>query len=184
MRCRYIDHVIPELDALLADSDAAALADWPMDRLRAVRADCAEGETAVSFARRLSQGRLDIVGYEARRRQGTASGDVNELLFELPDILTDGGGGAAGTRRVTVEDPGAIAEALVSELDGIASPSDLAGVGTLTDDRLAALIASLGNFEQALSAVRRSLFDRLDDLQGEIARRYRDGEASVDALLR
>ena len=175
--------MIPELDALLSDRESAPLADWPMDRLRAVRAECAEGETAVSFARRLSQGRLDIVGHEVRQRQGEEGGDMNELLFELPDILTDGGGGAAGMRRVTVEQPGEIAEALVAELDGIASPSDLAGVADLADDRLAELVTSLGNFEQALSGIRRSLFDRIDDLQGEIAPRYRDGEASVDSLL-
>lgn len=183
-RCgRYIDGVIPELENLLVDTSGESLATWPMDRLRSVRAECADGETAVSFARRLSQGRLDIVGHEVRRRQGDATGDVNELLFELPDILTDGAGGAAGMRRVTVEEPGEVAEALIARLDAIASPSDLAGVSELDDARLATLVADLGDVEQALSGIRRQLFDRIDDLQGEIARRYRDGEASVDSLL-
>ncbi len=175
--------MIPELEALVADTTSEALADWTMDRLRSVRAECAAGETAVSFARRLSQGRLDIVGHEVGRRSGTVTGDLNELLFELPDILTDGAGGGAGTRRVTVEDPGPVAEALVARLDAIASPSDLAGVAELDDDRLGGLVNELGEFERSLSGTRRALFDRIDLLQGEIARRYRDGEASVDSLL-
>jgi hypothetical protein len=40
------------------------------------------------------------------------------------------------------------------------------------------------DFENDLSALRRRLHERIDALQAEIGRRYRDGEASVDSLLR
>lgn len=37
--------------------------------------------------------------------------------------------------------------------------------------------------EQEVSGVRRRLHAQIDQLQAEITRRYRSGEASVDALL-
>src|SRR5438045_1013929 len=38
-------------------------------------------------------------------------------------------------------------------------------------------------FAREVSSTRRQLFDRIDALQGEITRRYRTGEASVESLL-
>lgn len=166
-----------------------------MDRLRSIRVQLNEAEADVSFIRRVSQGRLDIVGHEVERRSGGADGqDVDapsSLLFEMPDIMSDsqdGSGpgprsaGAVG-RAVTVLEPGQIALAMVETLDRIASPSQLSGVQTVHEADLADLFDSLREFELELSSIRRQLHDRIDTIQDEIARRYRDGEATVDALL-
>jgi hypothetical protein len=41
----------------------------------------------------------------------------------------------------------------------------------------------LDALEAEVSKLRQALFDRIDTLQAEITRRYRDGQAQVDDLL-
>lgn len=188
-----------DLQRLLADDLLTDAQSQPMDRLRSIRVQLNQAEGDVSFVRRVSQGRLDIVGHEVERRSGGGNGPnggdgpaaspgpaepgVNDLLFDMPDILADESSGSARGRSVAVGEPGPIAEALLASLDAIASPSQLSGVAGLTQGDLADLVDTLRQFEIELSAARRALHDRIDGIQDEIARRYRDGEASVDALL-
>lgn len=164
-----------------------------IDRLRSIRGELSAAESDVSFVRRITQGRLDIVGHEVDQRAGTAkpaaAGDPSKLLFDMPDILTDADGptgqrksGGSG-RAVAVLEPGEIALSMVEELDGIVSPSQLTGIQAVGQAEMADLFDALRQFEIELSSIRRELHDRIDTIQDEIARRYRDGEASVDALL-
>ncbi|MEM9564887.1 MAG: hypothetical protein AAGA93_19855 [Actinomycetota bacterium] len=181
-----------DLQRLLSDDLLADLSNRPMDELRSIRDELTRAEGDISLVRRIAQGRLDIVGREVGRRSDGASSepsteDPTELLFAMPDILADGDGAArsAGAARLTpVDEPGPVALASIESLDGVASPNELSGVGDLDGADLAALFDRLRSFEIELSAVRRTLHERIDGLQDEIARRYRDGEASVDALLR
>ncbi len=169
-----------------------------MERLRNIRIELTEAEGDVSFIRRVTQGRLDIVGHEVERRAGGTEAipgldPSSALLFDMPGILTDadtsgsgarsGGARSGGGRAIAVLEPGRIALAMVDQLDGIASPSQLSGVQDVDEAQLADLFGALREFEVGLSDIRRQLHDRIDTIQDEIARRYRDGEASVDALL-
>src|SRR5437879_5687263 len=54
---------------------------------------------------------------------------------------------------------------------------------SIDDDRLNGLAQSLQALEADVSGRRRSVFERLDAVQQELARRYRSGDASVDSLL-
>lgn len=177
-----------DLQRLLADDCLKGINEMPLDRLRGLRVEASAAEGDVSFVRRVAQGRLDIVGHEAKVRAGGESSTetkVDDLLFEMPDILTDAPteGNQRVPRAVPVLEPGDIALALVDKLNGIASPADLSGVSDLDKGQLADLFDTLREFEVEMSTVRRQLHDRIDAMQDEIARRYRDGEASVDALL-
>jgi hypothetical protein len=166
--------------------------------------ELSQAEGDVSFVRRVAQGRLDIAGHEvARREAGGVNGDdspqvatASGLLFDMPDILTDPdrrpGFDPDGSvsdevslpqRNVEVLEPGPIALELFERLDEAASPHALSGVEALPSAMLADLFDRLRQFELELSAMRRALHDRIDTIQDEIARRYRDGEASVEALL-
>jgi hypothetical protein len=179
-----------DLQRLLADDLLNDFSTRPMDRLRSIRTELTEAEGDVSFARRLAQGRMDIVGYEVERRSGVTDATAADrgptaLLFDMPDILTDAGPGSrGGGRQVQVAEPGPVALALVETLDRIAAPSQLSGIASVEAAGLGDLFEGLREFEVELSTIRRSLHDRIDSIQDEIARRYRDGEASVDALLR
>lgn len=174
----------PELDQLLSADLPSGIEDRPLEELRDLRRRSQEWESAVSLARRVAQGRLDIVDYELRRRQGVQQRDEgSELLFDLPDILADGSSGAAG-RVVSVDAPAAALEALTRLLDDIVDVSVLCRPHEVPDQQLPALLEQLRRGEEELSGARRALHERIDLLQAEIGRRYRDGEASVDCLLR
>lgn len=175
-----------DLERLLAKDLLPDITAVPLSDLRDLRVDCSGAEGDVSFVRRVAQGRLDIVGHEARRRAGAVDGEpeLSDLLFDMPDLMADGGsGGAPSGRSVAIQAPGAVAQALIDQLDATVTANQLGSLGQLDDGNLTTLVDRLRDFEVELSTVRRRLHERIDSIQGEIARRYRDGEASIDSLL-
>ncbi len=182
--------MIESIDEVLSAADGADLGSMEMTELRVMRSQAAALEADVSLVRRVAQGRLDILGHERQRRVGetpNSAPDLSGVLFDLPDILTDRrtSGNVSGLpdRVVRVGEPGAAAAEMFEKLDGLASSSELAAVESASDADIAAMAGRLRNFEDELSESRRSLHGVIDAAQAEIARRYRDGEASVDALL-
>lgn len=176
------------LDRLLDPGILSELTTRPIDQLRRIRIECSQVEGDVSLVRRIAQGRLDIVGHENSRRAGgsDAEADLPGLLFDLPEILSDSGssgGSTPGGRAVIIGDPGPVAAELVERLDAMASPADLAGVENLADGKLVELFETIRSFEVEMSSTRRQLHERIDAIQGEIGRRYRDGEATVETVL-
>ena len=80
-----------------------------------------------------------------------------------------------------------IGGALSSELVELALPGGALPGGNLqkfSDEELAAAEGRLDENETALSAVRRRLHERIDELQAAIVARYKSGAASPDSLLR
>lgn len=168
---------------VLADDALADIRTMAMGDLRSFRYRATQVEGDVSMVRRVAQGRLDIIGHEVQRRQGsTDAAELNDLLYDLPDILADqAGGGAPSGRQVEITEPGPTAATLTDRLDAVISPGELSGVGDLDDARLDASFAAVSGLEQELSDLRRQLHDRIDAVQLEIGRRYRDGEASLES---
>jgi len=155
-----------------------------MEEVRAMRAECTEIETGLSYLRRMIQGRLDIVGAEQqRRREGLEPGDLSDLISQLPEILSDRTRSSGVGRLPQLLAPGEIDADLNDRLDTIVAAHDLESVPKLTADELDQVHDDLEGLEHEVSARRRNLFDRIDALQGEITRRYRTGEASVESLL-
>src|SRR3954449_8595270 len=60
-----------------------------VEELRAKHAECLELETEVSYVRRLTQARIDILEAEGRRRR--SGGSLEDLIARLPQILADPG---------------------------------------------------------------------------------------------
>jgi len=60
----------------------------------------------------------------------------------------------------------------------------MSALPAVDDSALRALADELDAYEHKVSGQRQALFDRIDALQAEITRRYKTGEATVDALLR
>jgi len=175
------------LSTLLADDALADIGTRPIGDLRSFRYQAGQVEGDVSLVRRVAQGRLDIIGHEVQRRKGSAEVAVlDDLLYDLPDILADPSEAKAARsgRAVEINDPGETAATLGSRLDSVISPGELSGVGDLSDERLEQSFVNVSEMEQELSVIRRQLHDRIDAVQQEIGRRYRDGEASIDSFRR
>jgi hypothetical protein len=171
------------LEQVLAPGYLDGLAARSLPELRSMRAECQEVETGLSLLRRVVQGHLDIVGLEVERRAGGAgAGDRGELLAQLPELLADRTTSSGTGRLSSLMAPEAMDPGLEAELSGLVGggPVDPSGYD---DAGLRALADGLATLEGRISQHRRALFDRLDAVQEEIARRYRTGDASVDTLL-
>ena len=77
------------LDRVLDPSYLDGLADRPVDEVSAMKTECTELETEVSFVRRLAQGRIDILDAERDRRAN--GGSLEDLIGSLSKILADEG---------------------------------------------------------------------------------------------
>jgi hypothetical protein len=173
----------PELERVLGsvpDVDPMAL---DLGEVRARRAAAAAREDSISYLRRVIQVRLDILGTElAHRRSGGAPASSRELVARLPEILAEHPGRPTTGQAPRVLFP-EVDAALLRSVDDIVTTARLADVDEIGDDALSDLVDRLEILEGEVSATRRALHERLDELQGEIVRRYRTGEASVDSLL-
>lgn len=174
------------LSTLLADDALADIGTRPIGDLRSFRYQAGQVESDVSLVRRIAQGRLDIIGHEVQRRKGSNEvAALDDLLYELPDILSDPSEASAPSgRAIEINDPGVTAAKLGTKLDAAISPGELSGVGDLSDERLDQSFMRVSEMEQDLSDLRRQLHDRIDAVQQEIGRRYRDGEASIETFSR
>ncbi|MFF8832254.1 ABC transporter substrate-binding protein [Streptomyces sp. NPDC015131] len=166
------DAVLPET----RDHDLKALR---LPELRALRRDSHGDEADLSYVRRLLQGRIDILRAELARRGGAAV----PVVERLPEILTDTPSRhRSSARHVTMTTPrGEEYRKLAADMLEEVGLSDLTA---RTDEELHAAMGRLARYEQQVSRRRQQLQRTADDCSAEIARRYREGEAQVDDLLR
>jgi hypothetical protein len=158
------------LSKLLDPSYVAALDERSLDDLRAMKSECADIELAVSYYRRLAQGRIEIL--EAERARRDSGGSLEDLIKDLPHILgSEQGRSSAGSTRVTN------GETPTTELhwpDGreeLVDDSTLANLPTLDDPTLDDTTVRLRDFERELSDTRRELHRVIDILERDIANR-------------
>jgi hypothetical protein len=133
-----------------------------IEDLRAKHAECLELETEVSYVRRLTQARIDILEAEVQRR--SSGGSLEDLISRLPEILADTGprGTPASSRLPMQLAPERDSEWApeFEQFDGV-----LANLPTLSESELQEAIAGLRSLEREVSDQRRELFaviDRID----------------------
>jgi hypothetical protein len=166
----------PQLPSEPPEHDLAVLS---LRELRTLRRDAHREEADLSYVRRLLQGRIDILRAELARRSPAGAGSVVE---RLPEILTDAPARhRSSARHVTLGTPhseeyGQLAADMLAEVE-------LSDLDARTDLELNTAMGRLVRYEQQVSLMRQRLQRTADDSSGEIARRYREGEAQVDDLL-
>jgi RsiG-like len=148
----------------------AALDGSSIEELRTKHAECVELETEVSYVRRLTQARIDILEAEVQRR--TTGGSLEDLISRLPQILADPGprGNPASSRlplQMAPEQESEWAPEL-ERFDGV-----LANLPTLSDTELAEAIAGLRTLERGVSDQRRELFAVIDRIDVSLATQLR-----------
>jgi hypothetical protein len=169
------------IDRVLAPDYVADLAKLDLPEVRARRDEAAQEETDLSYLRRLLHGRIDIVRAEQKRR---AEGGSNSVVDRLAEILADNAVGAApaGAGRHQPLEPSR-AEAHRRHVEALVSDADLSDVTSLPDERLELALRTYVAEEASVSQRRREVQRVVDQLNDEIAGRYRAGSASVDQLL-
>ena len=171
---RFDQRMAARLQPLLDDTYLADVEQLDVAALREMRRACELEEHRVSYARRILQGRIDVLRAEASARGGGANG----ALEHLTEVLADRG--QRTFDPATSRPPAGIEPEELGEDVEVEGPVD---VTSLDDDELQALAARYAEQEATLSQLRRRLFDVIDRLQAEVADRYRQGTASVSELL-
>ncbi len=175
--------VITELDELLLTNDLGSLSTRPIHDLRALREQLGEIEAGLSFARRMAQGRLDIVLAEFHSRLQGRAETAQELVGRLPEVLSGQVRGTGQPRAVRDVEFPPFTEQILGELDQLLHPTELTGIDDLGVDDLDAAAQRVSAFERSLSAKRSEVHRLIDEVQEEIIGRYRNGSVSVDDLL-
>ena len=170
------------IDRIQDEDFLVDLAAIPIDELRARRSMCDDLDVELSYYRRMLHGRMDLLAFEMRRRAGE---EQQTLLEALPRILSEGGYSAV---------PGLPERAVPIEVPDISSPKHrivelalsgdvLARLPSMEDDELRDTQAFLSEVEIEVSTQRRIVYSKLDRLQTELTRRYREGLADPGELL-
>jgi hypothetical protein len=151
-------------------SDATHLS---LSDLRAQRNALQRQEDAVSFVRRLTQGRIDLVLDEERRRAAKAPAPSGTLTERLANVFgQEHGGGSARPPRETdvpADHP------LLVQLDELCEEFSFENLESLSDADISALRDALTLFEQSCSQQRHQMFEQIDALTAELVARLRDG---------
>ncbi|WP_024875632.1 hypothetical protein [Saccharomonospora piscinae] len=168
------------IDRVLAPGYVRHLDELPMSTLRERRNEAAQEETDLSYLRRLLHARIDIVRAEQQRR---SSGNHTSVVDQLTAILADNAlGPATGSGRYQGMEPSRAGEYRRSA-EALVGNADLSDVTSLSEATLAETLDSYREQESSVSKRRREVQAVVDSFNGEIARRYAQGAASVDELL-
>jgi len=187
----------------LAEPDALELAE-----LRVLRRQAQAVEAAVSYARRIAQGRIDLLmaivkrssekpleedretqaGHFGQSGADSQDGDLlRDVIGDLPSILA----GARPQRSGRTELPEFLVPVLDSpdlvawmeEMDSIFGPGDLETVSEADPGDLQMRIERMSALEARLSSIRHELHRIIDRIQEAVVRSYRTGGASASSLL-
>jgi hypothetical protein len=164
------------IDKVLDPSYLADLREWPLDELRRRNAECLEIETEVSYVRRMTQARIDILEAELDRRAG--GGSVGDLIAALPEILADEGPRAPVEKsRLTRRLAPAMDIQWRRGREHLIADDTLATLPNLDADELRATKRELGELEREVSQQRHRLHEVIDRMEAELVARHKVGQA-------
>lgn len=166
------------IDRILEEGYLDDLSSRSTEEIREMRAECSAEEALSSYERRLLHGRLAILKAELERRAG---GNATSIVDRLPDILADEHSASRGA--FPVNDPELNFGQPRRRVTKLVSDDTLANLESLDEDAIRSRIEELKEVEHEISIIRKQVFDVLDVLNQELARRYQTGEANPSDLL-
>ena len=126
---------------------------------------------------------MDLLAFEMRRRSGE---ETRSIIEALPDILSDSDDGSPSHHTMPKNlplDPPDIPMEGRRSIDRVLADDFLAHLPQVNDDELEAIQLMLTIAEKGVSEQRRSVYEALEVLNREVARRYTEGIVSVTDLL-
>ncbi len=179
------------IDRVLSPGYAEDLGGLSAEELHEHRQEAEQEEVDLSYARRLLQGRLDLLRAEQAQRRDDPEGHVpagqrsdEEIVRDLVAAMTtdesprrDHGLG----RHLDVE-PSRVGEHRRAAELAVADPR-VSDTDNLTDEQLAEAIERIAGLEQQVSLNRQRVQQVSDALTEEVSRRFRDGELAVSDSL-
>lgn len=170
------------IDRVLDPGYLAGLTQLPIEQVRVLRDEADQEEVDLSYLRRLLQARLDLVQDELERR-AEGRPEPADLVAHLARVLADGSRPAAqGLGRHRTAEPSRAGESR-RQVEALAGDDLLTGLPRRSSQELLNVAGVLRAEEASVSGRRAAVQQVCDALSAEITRRYRDGEADVDALL-
>jgi len=146
----------------------------PIDAVRAMHEECMEVETELSYVRRLAQARIDIVNAELERR--AAGGSLEDLVARLPTILAhDTPRADPAHSRLPHHLAPSMDIAWRRGLEHLVTDATLVNLPTISDDDLRETLEQLHTLEREMSERRRALHGVTDQIELDLAERYRVG---------
>jgi hypothetical protein len=165
-------------------TDLDGIGTWSLADIRSKRTESQHAEQALSYLRKLIQGRLDIVHTYLEHPGSDALRDLGTLVNDLPGILSSGPGRPSGGGHLPqLLSPDTEEADLTAELDAILGANEIGTLADMDIDQLTDIAGRLEVLEKRVSADRRALHERIDALQAELVDRHKTGRASVDGLL-
>jgi hypothetical protein len=157
------------IQRIIAPEFSADLDARDLESLRSMRAECSSIEHAVSYTRRIVQGRFEILTAEQERRASGAS--VGDLVADLPRILGDDRGRASvpNARHTVADEP--LVDIDWGPRGRLVADDSLVTLDGISDAELVEMCDELGEFERDLSEYRHELHRVLDVIEREIATR-------------
>ncbi|MCB1246911.1 MAG: aerial mycelium formation protein [Acidimicrobiia bacterium] len=171
------------IDQVMDPTFTESLEDLSNAEIRSRRAMLDDLDTELSYYRRMLHGRLDLLDFELRRRHGE---ETRSVIEALPQILTDGSAGRSSSpldRELSLATP-EYAGAGRREVDKALADNFLARLPNLDEAELTRIREGLATAEADVSTKRRAVYDAHDIITAELTRRYREGVADADELLK
>ncbi len=168
------------IDQIMDPTFVEGLGDLSLDVLRDRRRMCDAVENELSYYRRMLHGRMDLLGFELRRRSGE---ETRSLIEALPEILTDSAHGydpSGRPTRVTLPD---LPEQRRRHIDEVLEADFLTRIALVEDDELNQIQRSLVETEAEISQQRHEVQEAFNSIQSELTRRYKEGLANFDEIL-
>lgn len=184
-------HPVPggrrRIDRVLAEGFLDGIEHISIDELRLRRREAEQEDADLSYVRRLLHGRLDIIRAEIARRERPNGADAQagtgrDVLDHLSGILAGPDPSPRGSGRFLTVEPSAV-EMRRRDVEQAIADVGISDVRARSKDELAAALSRLDRFEHMVSNNRARVHKVMDRLTGEIARRYKEGSATVDDLL-
>lgn len=171
----------PALERIIDESYTADLSSCSTSEVRRRKAEADAHETALSYARRILQGKIDLLVAELASRRTGGSEAVSDSMSDIAQALEP-----RRNREFRGRFPGFLERPETEEVkkaEQIAANPIFTRLEETSEDEIAWLAGRLRDEERRISDLRNRLHDRIDALEAELVARYTSGEASVEEVL-